>query len=497
MTGSRRLPFGGRLVRRALATGLLGATLVGGLAACGGGDDENAYKVRAIFDNASFVIPGLDVKVAGVNVGEVTDVELTDDNRAAVTFTVDDPGFQDFREDATCSIRPQALIGERFVECTLTEPRPAGASAPRELAQIAEGEHAGAHLLPVEQTSVPVDADEVLAVQDASTRERFAIIIRELGAGVAGRGEEINKALRRANPTLTQANRLLRQLDAQKQTLVQLADTSDRVLTVLANERASIEGAVTNGATVMRRLSSRRSELRETITQLDRLLGEVPGSVDRLTELTDELTPITRDLARNADDMATVLDQLPTLASRGAEAMEALGPVTDQGREVLVENQQFWDRIVRMASVSRTSLSVLGLTLGDFRSTGGLDYFMDAIFGLAMATNGRDAGGSYLRATALSVLACSLPTQISQEGCGRLSRFANEAANSASAGARAFTKPPAVKADAAATTPRSGGRDAADATTPQPADAAAATTPPVDEQTAKTAADMLLGGEQE
>ena len=36
------------------------------------------------------------------------------------------PGFQDFRSDAECAIRPQSLIGDKFVECTLTQPRPAG-----------------------------------------------------------------------------------------------------------------------------------------------------------------------------------------------------------------------------------------------------------------------------------------------------------------------------------------------------------------------------------
>ena len=30
------------------------------------------------------------------------------------------PGFQDFRTDAECTIRPQSLIGEKFVECTPT-----------------------------------------------------------------------------------------------------------------------------------------------------------------------------------------------------------------------------------------------------------------------------------------------------------------------------------------------------------------------------------------
>ena len=42
---------------------------------------------------------------------------------------IDDPGFQDFREDASCLIRPQSLLGEKFVECEPTQPRAAGLRA--------------------------------------------------------------------------------------------------------------------------------------------------------------------------------------------------------------------------------------------------------------------------------------------------------------------------------------------------------------------------------
>ena len=42
-----------------------------------GGDGGGDYKVRAIFDNASFLIPGQDVKVAGAKVGVVEDLDVT------------------------------------------------------------------------------------------------------------------------------------------------------------------------------------------------------------------------------------------------------------------------------------------------------------------------------------------------------------------------------------------------------------------------------------
>jgi phospholipid/cholesterol/gamma-HCH transport system substrate-binding protein len=72
-----------------------------------GDDDGGDYKVRAIFDNAGFVIAGEDVKVAGVKVGTIDSVDVTDDYKAAVTLDITDPGYQDFRQDAECIVRPQ------------------------------------------------------------------------------------------------------------------------------------------------------------------------------------------------------------------------------------------------------------------------------------------------------------------------------------------------------------------------------------------------------
>ena len=56
-----------------------------------------------------------------------------DPGKAVVVMQIDDPGFQDFRTDASCLIRPQSLIGEKFVECQPTEPRAPGPPPPPEL----------------------------------------------------------------------------------------------------------------------------------------------------------------------------------------------------------------------------------------------------------------------------------------------------------------------------------------------------------------------------
>ena len=66
------------------SSSLAAAVLV--VVATGASDDGGSYQVRAIFDNAGFVIPGEDVKIAGVKVGKIDSLDVTPDNKAAVVL---------------------------------------------------------------------------------------------------------------------------------------------------------------------------------------------------------------------------------------------------------------------------------------------------------------------------------------------------------------------------------------------------------------------------
>src|SRR4051812_9960985 len=160
------------------------------------------YGVRAVFDNASFLTPGEDVKVSGVKVGKVSSLDVTEDKRAAVTLDISDTGFAPFHQDAHCAIRPESLIGERYVECTPGSDRTAA------LPKIPDGQDgAGTHLL--EHTSSPVDIDLVNNIMRLPYRQRFAIILNEFGTALAGNGQKLNEAIHRANPALRQTDKVL------------------------------------------------------------------------------------------------------------------------------------------------------------------------------------------------------------------------------------------------------------------------------------------------
>ena len=100
-------------MRRIAATiGAIGAL---GLAAFGLGVNGSGggYEIRGMFDNAGFLVPGEDVRVAGATVGSVESVGVTlpgepvhrdgspDPGKAVVVMRISDPGFQDFRRDAS------------------------------------------------------------------------------------------------------------------------------------------------------------------------------------------------------------------------------------------------------------------------------------------------------------------------------------------------------------------------------------------------------------
>src|ERR671933_2992825 len=141
-----------------------------------------------------------------------------------------DPGFAPFRANASCSIRPQSLIGEKFVECDPGDP----SRGPL------RRDAAGAPTVAVAHTHSPVDLDLVFTALRLPLRQRLSIVVNELGAGLVGRPRELNAAIRRANPALQQANRTLRILASERRTIGRLIDASDGVVAELAARRRQV-----------------------------------------------------------------------------------------------------------------------------------------------------------------------------------------------------------------------------------------------------------------
>src|SRR5262249_11453673 len=156
---------------------------------------------------------------------------------------------------------PQSLIGENFVECTPTQPRPEGAKAPPPLRRIRRGPGRGQYLLPVTQTSRPVGLDLIANVMRLPERERLSIILSELGTAVAGRGPELRQAIRNADPALKETDKVLAILAQQNAVLEGLARDSDRIMAPLARDRAHAANFVDKASVVATAAGSRSTDI--------------------------------------------------------------------------------------------------------------------------------------------------------------------------------------------------------------------------------------------
>jgi virulence factor Mce-like protein len=399
-----------------------------------GSGDGGAYRVRAIFMNAFSVIPGEDVKIAGVKVGKVESLAVTPDHRAAVVLRIDRPGFDDFRTDATCTIRPQALIGEKFVECTPTQPRPENAQPPPALRKISSGAGKGQYLLPVDRTSKPVDLDLINNTLRLPFRERLAIIVNELGTGLAGRGGDLRQAIANADPALKETDQVLAILAAQNKQLSSLATNSDAILAPLARDRANVADFVDKANTTAVATAERSTDLERNIQKLPAFLRELQPTMARLGSLSDQMTPVLSDLGRSAPSINRFIQQLGPFSQAGTPALQSLGDAADIGRPALVKSKPIISDVGQLAKTAKPLSQNLASLTTSLRDTGGIERLMDYLFYQVTAINGYDAVGHYLRA-GLLLNTCSQYAISFSVDCS--AKFASGGSGSSASAARA------------------------------------------------------------
>jgi virulence factor Mce-like protein len=434
--------------RVAAITAVLAAAA--GLAIFGtGAGDSNGYEVRAIFDDANFVIPGEDVKIAGVKVGSISGLDVTKDKKAAVTLSITQSGFADFRTDAHCTIRPQSLIGENFVECTPTSPHPPGSKPPPKLPVIKKGPGQGQHLLPVQNTSSPVGIDEINDILRAPTSQRLSLIIDEFGTGLAGNGKALSEAIHRANPALQATDKVLNILANQNQVLANLARDSDTVLAPLAAQRQHVADFVVKANTVNQATAERSAALRANLQLLPPFLQQLRPTLARVNGLSDEMVPVLRDLHAQAPAINRLIEQLGPFSQAARPAIRSLGQASAVGTPAVKAFLPIVNQLDQFTHAAKPVANNLAAVLKSLRDTGGIERLMDYVFFQVAAVNGFDSIGHYLRA-GLIVNLCSSYAVAPVTGCSANFPPGGSSGSGSSASSSAYKASASAKASAVA-----------------------------------------------
>jgi ABC-type transporter Mla subunit MlaD len=432
-------------MRKALAiVAVVGAVVLAVVLISGGSSSGDNYVVRAIFDNGGFMVKGEQVRVAGANVGEIESVGVTlpgevsayEDGeeksvsgKAVIVMKITDPGFQDFRSDASCLIRPQSLIGEKFVDCRPTVPRAPGSPPAPPLKQVPDGQAgAGQYLLPLGNNSTSVDPDLINDINKLPYAQRFRLIFNELGAGLAGRGADIEAAVKRANPALRDVDRLLGILNGQRDQLTQLAADSEQILEPLSRERASVAGFFANSGAAAQASSERGADLEASLRKFPAFLSEFRTTMRSLQGFSDAATPTFAALGKAAPSFTEATRLLTPFSAASTVALKSLGVNGELSGPTFRKVDPLVIKARELARTGAEPTTQLAEFFESTKETGGFDGLVDLIYNATAANNAFDKYGHYTRL--LTTLTNCLEYQLEASGCS--AKFTGENAGTSS-----------------------------------------------------------------
>jgi phospholipid/cholesterol/gamma-HCH transport system substrate-binding protein len=402
------------------------------LLATSAGGSSGSYTIRAIFDDANNLTSGENVKVDGVDVGTVGSVTATPHAQAAVVLNITNPDFKNFRIDASCEIRPQALIGEKYVDCLPTQPRVEGTPPPPFLKVIPSGqEGAGQYLMPVTNTHSPVEVDLLGDITRLPERQRFTIILNEFGAGLAGRGPDLNEVIKRANPALQELEKVLAILANENKVLTNLAEEGDKAVAPLAADRGRLVGFINEGNKVSQATANQRGALGQNFADFPAFLEQLGPAVERLQRFAEQTTPTLESFGIAAPGINKLFQNIGPFSTTATAFLKSYGKTGKTIGPALKAVEPLLPLVKSLGKEANPFAGNLSGLLTSVRSTGGLERLLDFIYLGAGNVNGYDALGHFLRAEGVAGTCLSYAVETTP-GCST-GKFIQGSASSAKA----------------------------------------------------------------
>jgi virulence factor Mce-like protein len=305
------------------------------LATVAGADDSHTYNIEMY--NAFGIVKGSDVRIAGVNAGSVTDLDLTAEKRALVTVeTSGDLGT--LGKDTRCSSEPQSLIAEYFITCT-----PKGPPLPED------------GTIPASRVTQTVQSDLVQNTLREPFKVRLQLLINEFGTALAGNAQELNEAIRLGAPALRQLTSALDILAEQNTTIRDLNVNSDVIIRELAARRQDVIRFIQEARDTAAISAQRRDDLSADFDKLDDFLHELRPTLARLGDVAEQQTPLLTDLRAAAPGLNTLALKLPAFNRATERSLKTLGHAAVPGRQALKQGR---DEIQALAASGKNAFKV-------------------------------------------------------------------------------------------------------------------------------------------
>ncbi|EHN09263.1 MCE-family protein Mce6D [Patulibacter medicamentivorans] len=286
---------------------------------------DNVYEVKADFASGQAVTPGQGqaVAVAGVSVGEISDVKLQD-GHATVTLRIERDKLPSIRRDATVMLRPRTGLQDMTIELD-----PGSSKAP--------ALHAG-DTIPEAQAISQVQLDEALASLDSDSRAYFQQLLQATAKGFNGNEKVLREILRVGTPTAKQTHAVLSVIGERRAALKGVVTRLGRLSDALVDHDQAVGDTLDRAAVTLKTFAGRDQELKQALALFPSTLRLTGDTLDDAGRFADELGPTSRalrpalrDTTKALPKIEPLLRELPgdlrpvkTLATQGLPAVRNL-----------------------------------------------------------------------------------------------------------------------------------------------------------------------------
>ncbi len=273
------MPTSSVVGRIAAVVALVGAVVAVAILLVGGGG--GGYKVTAEFENASQLVGGEQVVVAGTPAGAVEDIALGPHNEALVTFSVNED-YAPLRRGTVATVRSFSLSGiaNRQVQLTLPPNEQAGEEIP-------EG-----GVMEQSETVSEVDLDEIFNTLDPETVKDLKKVIKGFEISYDGVGKQANRGFKYLNPFLSTSRRVFGELTRDERALESLLVDTSRLSGALAARRDDLSALIGNLSEMMGAIGRQKVALARSVAGLPDFMRNFNTTAVNLRATLDDLDPL-------------------------------------------------------------------------------------------------------------------------------------------------------------------------------------------------------------
>jgi phospholipid/cholesterol/gamma-HCH transport system substrate-binding protein len=251
--------------------------------------EERPFELKAEFETAQAVVPGQGqtIRVAGVRVGDVVEVEVVD-GAGVVTFAIDRE-YLPIYQDATILMRPYTGLKDMFFQLD-----PGTKNA---------GEYEEGEVIPMANTAPDVNFHDILSALDSETRSYLRLLLVGAGKGLENRDRELARVLGKLGPINRDLAKMNRAVASRKDELARFTHNMNLLTTRVGEAEDELARLVSSGSQYLGRIAAEDPDIRRVLALLPETLTEGRRALISMRRLAtvmgpafEELRPFARNL---------------------------------------------------------------------------------------------------------------------------------------------------------------------------------------------------------